>query len=167
MARSNAVRGRAARRKTHWVSVSGAASLSVTGPFLLFTAAIGHEGETIVRVRGLLEVLLTAATAAGDGFSGAFGIAIVTTAAATAGVGSIPTPVTEAGWDGWLLHRFLGIHRTMEVGGPGPHMLLELDSKAMRKANEDESLVGVLDVIEDGTAVMDVIVQARVLSMIG
>jgi len=168
MARRTVVsRGRGVRRRTHWVEALGAvADLTATGSTLLFTSAVGHEGETIVRVRGLFTAVLEVA-GVGDGFFGAFGMAIVTTAAATAGVASIPTPLTEGGWDGWLLHRYFDVARSVQAGGPGEYTRLELDSKAMRKANEDESLVGVLEIAENGVAQMSAQVRVRILSMIG
>jgi len=162
-------RGRsAARRRTHWSEGSGAeAARGATGSIILFSLPSGHEGETVVRVRGLLALVLTTATGVGDGYFGAFGMAIVTTAAATAGVGSIPTPLTEAGWDGWLLHRYFDVAKSVGDGGPGEYARLELDSKAMRKVNEDESIVGVAEYAENGTAVIDTQVRCRILSMFG
>jgi len=166
MARRVVVRtGRSARRRTHWVEQSGAASLTVTSSVLLFTSQFGHEGETIARVRGLLHGLLEVAASVGDGFFGAFGMGVVTSAAAAAGVASIPTPLTEAGWDGWFLHQYFSVGRSLN--GDGESALLQLDSKAMRKGNEDEAVVGVVEVIENGAASMDFQVRVRILSMIG
>ena len=160
--------GRGVRRRTHWVEVNGATSVSTSIAVQLFTTAVGHEGETVVRVRGLGVATLETGNVASAGFFGAFGMAIVTTAASTIGVTAIPTPLTEAGWDGWLLHRYFEIERTGPGGGgAGEIDRLILDSKAMRKANEDESLVGVFEVILSGTAIMNFQVRARVLSMIG
>ena len=165
------VRGRGTRRKTHWTEASGAISLSAAGATLLFTTQAGHEGETVARVRGLLHAELDTANSVADGFFGAFGMAIVTSAAAAAGVASIPTPLTEAGWDGWFLHRYFSVIRggagvAGTAEGAGSHRL-ELDSKAMRKANEDEAIVGVLEVTETGIATMSAQVRVRILSMIG
>ncbi len=53
------------------------------------------EGSTMIRIRGLLNYFLLAGAAAGDGFQGAFGIGIATTAAVAAGIASVPTPITE------------------------------------------------------------------------
>jgi len=160
-------RGSRSRRRTHWIGVNGALSTAASTSVLLFTSQVGHEGETIVRVRGLLTVGLETAASAFDGYFGAFGMAIVTSAAAAAGVGSLPTPITEEGWDGWLLHRYFAIERTLGAGSPGEYDRLQLDSKAMRKANEDEALVGVVELLKNGTSIANVQVRARVLSMIG
>ena len=169
MARRIVTRGvRGVRRRTHWsASLVTPVSVSTSGSLLLFTSPVGHEGETLIRVRGLLSVALQTASAVADGYVGSFGMAIVTTAAATAGVASIPTPSTEAAWDGWLLHRFFDCRRTLGAGSPGEFSRLELDSKAMRKANEDESLVGVIEFTETGTATMLIVASIRFLSMVG
>ena len=121
----------------------------------------------MIRTRGLLLATLESFTAVGDGFFGAIGLGIVTTAAATAGVASIPTPITEAGWDGWLLHRYVAVESSIGAGSPGEVHRLDLDSKAMRKVNEDESIVMVWEGTENGTAVINVQCRVRVLSMVG
>ena len=166
MARATRFRGSTrAKRRTHWVGVNAAASISSTSSLLMANLGIGHEGETIVRVRGLLTAGINSASAVGDGFSGALGIGIVTAAAAAAGVASVPTPLTEVGWDGWMLHQFFGAFRTLGAGGNGEFDRVVLESKAMRKATEDDSLVFVLEVAEIGTATLDVLFRTRVLSM--
>jgi len=168
VARRVVTRGvRASRRLTHWFAAAGAATITVTGSTLLFVIQARHEGETIVRVRGLLSAIMTVGTT-GNGFFGAFGMGKVTSAAAAAGVGSIPTPITEESWDGWLLHQYFNVLRGVSDGGNGAGaMNLELDSKAMRKLSEDEAVVGVLEVVENGTATLDVQTRVRTLWMTG
>jgi len=170
MARRAVTRG--ARRRTHWTEIrSASTALSASTSVLLAVAVVGHEGETLARTRGIFSATLEAYTSAGDGFLGAFGMAIVSTAAATAGIGSIPTPLTEAGWDGWFVHRYFDIRGTIVAGsaaGANANLVrLDIDSKAMRKANEDESIVMVVEVIESGTATLTVVAACRVLSMVG
>jgi len=158
---------RGARRRTHWTELRAVpADFSATGSTLIASAAAGHEGETIVRTRGLVSAVLTAASSSGDGFFGAFGMAIVTVAAATIGITAIPTPLAEAGWDGWFVHRYFDC-RSGLASGSDRLVNLELDSKAMRKANEDEQIVMVLEVIESGTAVMRLGAAVRILSQVG
>ena len=167
MANRVAVRARGARRRTHWTAAAGAVSLTATNNALLTSLPTGHEGETIVRIRGHAHAFLLTAAAVGDGFSGAFGVALVTAAAAAAGIASVPTPIAEAAWDGWMLHQFFDVRSGLvDTGAPGSQSMI-LDSKAMRKANEDESLVFIVEVVEDGTATMDFLFRARILSMIG
>ena len=60
------------------------------------------SGLTLVRTRGQLFATLAVSSAAGDGYTGVWGIGKVTAAAFAAGLTAIPTPITEADWDGWL-----------------------------------------------------------------
>ena len=160
---------RGPRRRTHWARFSGAATVfSSSSSVIMASSATGHEGETLVRVRGALDASLSGVTAANDGFQCALGIGLVTTAAFNAGVASVPVPISDAGWDGWLLHRFFDLRGGIVGDGSVASAIhLELDSKAMRKANEDETLIAVLQAVESGTATMNVFFQSRILSMVG
>ena len=161
---SNVQRGRAPRRQTHWTEASGGVDITSTLVTLLTSLVPAHGGETVVRVRGLLSFVLTSAVTVGDGFIGALGIGVVTSSAAAVGVGSIPTPLTEAGWDGWLLHKYFAAHASVAAQGPGGVVSAELDSKAMRKMTADDRLVFVSEVIEKGAASASLLFRARVLS---
>ena len=156
---------RARRRRTHWTEFIGQqVVLSASVPTLLGSIGADHDGEMLIRTRGLLSLTLITAAAVGDGYVGAFGMGVVTTAAATAGVGSIPTSLTEAGWDGWFLHQYFDIRSGIGAGGP---VLLQyaLDSKAMRKISEDESIIMALEIVETGDASISVVSRTRILSM--
>jgi len=98
---------------------------------------------TVIRERG---VALTASdqTAATELWEGAIGFAVVTEAAAAAGVASMPAPITDADWDGW--YAWYGIQGVIKVGSnigfdANGGYRTEIDSKAMRKVNDEESLV--------------------------
>ena len=156
---------RGPRRRTHWSEISGAVTVTATGATLLSSLPGDHQGETLIRSRGLAVTTLEAGNTVGDGFFGAIGLAIVSAAAAAAGVGSVPTPITEAAWDGWLMHRYISAVRAFEVGGPGLYTQYELDSKVMRKVTEDDALILVVDVVETGTATMSIEARIRLLSM--
>ena len=69
-------------------------------------ASAGVDGLTVIRIRGELNVYLTSSGALGNGFVGAFGIGKATDAAILSGIASVPTPLTEDSWDGWLYHRY-------------------------------------------------------------
>jgi len=160
---------RGSRRPTHWFGFGfNAFTISASGATLLATAAGDHADETIVRVRGYFEALLLSATSVGDGFIGAIGLAVATTAATNAGIGSLPTPITEESWDGWLLHRYFGCRGGI-VGDSGDSgwEALQLDSKAMRKITEDESFFWAIEVTETGASTIQVVGRVRVLSMSG
>ena len=123
-------------------------------------ASVLADGTTLVRTRGRLQIFLLSGTTAGDGFSGAFGIAVVTLAAFNAGVASIPTPITEQSWDGWLFWQAVQIHTAGalnggvstdidQLGGQISAQTFEIDSKAMRKLRIDDVIVGVMELTEN------------------
>ena len=111
----------------------------------VFTPIVG--GETLIRTRGMLG--FQSDQAAADEFQlGAYGIAVVTEQAATIGITAVPTPATDAAWGGWLYHTyfFAGMDFISAVGvEPGMMHTFPIDSKAMRKVDEDERLVTVVE----------------------
>jgi len=137
--------------------------------------AILTDGVTLIRSRGEFLLFLRLATAAGDGFTGAFGIAKATAAAVVAGVASVPTPLTEDSWDGWLYHRFFSCisagpiavataaQEALQVNNVSAGVRFEVDSKAMRKADIDESFYAVIEVIEVGTSELTWAFNSRLL----
>ena len=121
---------------------------------------------TVMRTRGLLEYFLIGTGGAdGDGFVGAMGIGKCTRAAFDAGIASVPTPITEMSWDGWLFHQFIGAH-TPDItfgGSPGVYARLDVDSKAMRKLDSDEILYAAFEVVEIGVHALNVFFNSRML----
>ena len=133
------------------------------------------DSLTLIRTRGSFSCHLESATTQGDGFHGAIGIGKATLAAFTAGVASVPTPITEEAWDGWLYHRYF----TINAGGPiaaataadqqnqvnnvTAALRDEVDSKAMRKIDVDSVFYFAIEVIEFGTATMDFSFNSRML----
>ena len=124
------------------------------------------DGITLIRTRGELLLGLKTAAAAQNGFHGAFGIGKATKAAVTAGAASIPTPITEEAWDGWLYHRYFSIispgpiaaataaQEALQANSTLAAVRIEVDSKAMRKWDVNEAMFAVIEVIEIGTATM-------------
>ena len=142
-------------------------ALTATGQQLGTSVVLVTEAEaTIVRLRGDFLVFLTAATAQGDGFSGAFGVGLVSNEAFNAGQAAVPGPVSEQDWDGWLYHRFFhsfSPNSGISVSEQAIIQRVEIDSKAMRKWSEGYTLTPVVEVLEEGTAVGEVWFQSRVL----
>ena len=144
------------RRRTGWEEGPGIQTLS---QFTTSTAAIlgagqsfNLDGFTIVRIRGLLDMFLTTATANGSGFVGAFGIGIVTDAAFAVGITAVPTPLTEIEWEGWMYHQFISVHGpagTTAFPAISAGSQIVVDTKAMRKIGSDEVLMAVIEVTED------------------
>jgi len=172
-------RQRGPRRQTEWVTGPGLATglqapFSASGPALVNGRFDFGTDATLVRLRGRMRLILDTSTALG-GYVGAFGIAKVTTAAATVGVSAIPTPVTEALWDGWLYHQHIQLISGDAIAGSGVSLAgnqangttaaldLVIDSKAMRKFENLESIVAVMELTELGTATMNWMVDTRFL----
>jgi len=169
-------RGRmAARRRTSWELGPGdCVETSVIGTGTVFigmalTPTI--DGLTLARLRGRFSMFLTAASAAGDGFCGAFGIGLATAAAVSAGIGSVPTPITEQAWDGWLfwepIQLFAGDKTAGDVNWLPAVSQFVVDTKAMRKLVVEDALYAVLEVeVEEGTATAEVRFDSRTLMML-
>ena len=163
-------RSRGQTRKVGWGS--GPGGTSVTSFFVSSSSILGSgvvpssDGITLVRLRGTCLIHLSAATAVTDGFGGAIGVAVVTDRAFAAGIGSIPTPLTSDGFDGWLWHSFFEVHAgvSADITGPYATQRFDVDSKAMRKLTVGQTICAVIEIVEDPTAVLDVYFNSRTLS---
>ena len=170
------------RRKTSWaigpnIGADGAIQ-TITGSSAVLATTGGNfnfDGDTLVRTRGELNLFLTVANASKDGFHGAFGIAIVSAAAFVAGAASVPTPLTEDNWDGWLYHRFFSCfsggviaaataaQEESQVNNSAAAVRVEVDSKAMRKVATDMTIFACFESVEVGTAQMAWSFNSRLL----
>ena len=160
------------RRLTAWELGPGFTDGSSQG-FTASTSTIIGSGVTpvdpnltVVRLRGYVELIMQAATAAVDGFSYGIGIGIVTADAFSVGVTAVPNPIDDADWPGWIWHK-LGALSAPVAGGfgatPSDNQIIEIDSKAMRKFRLNETLFTTVQVFETGTAIMAVRSMTRVL----
>ena len=171
---------RSVRRKTSWSNGPGqtAPQTVINGTSsnlanLGFTAL--SDGLTIVRVRGELMLWLSSAAASLDGFAGALGIGIVNTQAFLAGAASVPMPITEMDWEGWMYHRIIQLKsggaiassastEQDETNAVTAALRLVIDTKAMRKISGEETIFAALEVFEVGTAVLNWSINSRMLS---
>ena len=170
------------RRKTSWAigPNTGAAGegqqISASSTVLATTGSqFGSDGLTMIRTRGELLLVLTAATAAQDGFHGAFGLGLVTAQAFTAGAASLPSPLDEKDWDGWYYHRFYSCiaggtvagattsSQRNQVNATAAAIRIEVDSKAMRKGSTDMITFAALQSVEIGGATMRFMYNSREL----
>ena len=157
------------RRLTSWDEGVGGGSPVVESAtitrFLGSALQFDGDGLTLVRTRGEFMANLTAASAAGAGYVGAVGIGLATFAAVTAGIASVPTPITEQGWDGWIwwspIYCFAG--RADEVEGGLANQRLVIDTKGMRKLHEEDALYAAIEVTEVGAASLNVALDTRML----
>jgi len=163
---------RSPRRKTAWGVGPSSDNLVITST----TSALWTQGvvlnlsdaATLVRTRGEYLLRLTTSAAITDGFLVGLGIGVVTSAAFNAGVASVPTPITEESWDGWLWHKFVNLFPVTTTIADGANALAvaargEIDSKAMRKINQDMTVFGAIETIEVGVATVRFGVDSRLL----
>ena len=168
---SRGFRTRSPGRRVGWspgpksAAQGASVGFSATGAILgTISSQATLDGLTIVRLRGECTAQLVTASSQGDGFSCAVGVALVTTAALTAGVASVPTPLTEEGWDGWLYHRYFQLFAGAAIAAAtaaqqidlthptSAAVRFEVDSKAMRKDTVDNAVMVVFEAVEVGTA---------------
>ena len=170
---------RSRRRTSAWEEGVGGvavqAQITASGTTLVTSAlAAAVDGLTLVRTRGRLQLFLTAAGSPLDGFAGAFGIGLATAAAVTAGAASVPGPITEQDWDGWLYWTPLQIIAVGIIDGSAATDSdnmnavtaakdIEVDSKAMRKLGLGDSLYGALELSETGVATLNWRFDSRML----
>ena len=158
---------RGPRRLTSWGFGPGnnaEAQLSASSAVIVGAGVTFGSAGTVVRIRGRFGAYLVSFTSAGDGYIGAVGIGLAATAAFDAGIASLPTPITEEGWDGWLWHSFFGVHGGVAAASENAgHIELVIDSKAMRKVSGDMVVFAALEVVESGTAVMNISLNSRML----
>ena len=160
-------------RQTSWVSgPSGNLPISSVGTNLFATGLQATDsGLTLVRSRGELVLQMISAAAGLDGFSRiAAGLCIVSENAFNAGAGSIPDPLVDIAWDGWLwfwtgsLFSVFNKAITDDEGSASSGIRIEIDSKAMRKFKNSDVCCAVLsNQNEVGTAVYEAKISARLL----
>ena len=174
--RSSRVPATGFRPQTSWELGPGsgaATALSGSTPAfmgLAITPAI--DAITWMRCRGYFSIYLTLATAANDGFTGAVGIGLASLAAVMAGIGSVPTPITELTSENWLWHHMFSIKGAQQFtagGGPGTEqqgtvIQIPIDSKAMRKLDTSLAVYAAIELgTEVGTAAAIAHLQTRIL----
>ena len=160
MARSRgSFRGRSPqRRRTGWEEGPGTLTLLTVASSTTNILGLGQEsqfdGLTVVRLRGVVELALTIATAVGDGFTGAIGIGKVSSPAFAIGATAVPMPIDEVEWEGWLWHQFFSIHATKSTPTEKAPTVIEIDSKAMRKFDSQEVMFCAIQATLTGTATL-------------
>ena len=152
------------RRSTNWISLfddpDNALSVADNGAALLLTRTIVSSvvaPSTIVRIRGQVGLSGTLPVNSLLGI----GIAVVSDQAAALGITAVSHPITDSEWDGWLWTD------SRYIGSGNFNTLNEwpIDSKAMRKWDDDQSLVVVAENIgiNVGGGAIIVSVNARLL----
>ena len=144
--------GRGRRQPTGWTRsiATGSQVVAAGTKVLIATANLDPTGisRTVRRTRGVFTIS-SDQEAAQEEQIGAFGIIVINSVALTAGVASIPGPITEASDDGWFVWQPFGQLGAVTVSGanarPTPNYWYEYDSKAMRKVEEGFGLAFVVE----------------------
>ncbi len=136
------------RRQSVWLQFLPAQTImTATGGTIIFSlnaAALALRPFTVVRSHWELQLQSDQAAAIERQLIG-FGTVIVSDEASTAGVASIPTPVTEAGSDLWFLHRFVFADESNLTDRTRSGTRMTIDSKAMRKCDIGQDLLVVAE----------------------
>ena len=111
---------------------------------------VAEAKATIVRIRGNALVTLSVVDIAAEGFVGALGLGVFTAEAFAAGAASMPGPLVDSDWDGWMWHSFFQVLSVANTGEGSVMQRFEIDTKAMRKLEDSQILAGVAEVTERG-----------------
>ena len=146
-------------------------SHSVAGKIIWNLGQTAVGGVTIVRIRGAVSGWLEVVTTIGDGFSEvAFGIGIVSQDAFAIGGTAMPGPISDPGWD-WMWIGYLGAViglNTTERNDGIDAFRLEIDTKAMRKMQPNQTIFGILETeSEIGAATLSFGAMTRMLAKLG
>ena len=168
--RSRFLQVRAQKRAVSWSEgPTGTHSITANQSTLFTTGQQALVDLTVVRIRGELLLGLGAVDALLSGFPRiAFGLCNVTENAFNAGVTSIPTPLTDIAWDGWMYH-WVGSLRaianaTLANAEGLTNMRLVVDTKAMRKMHATDVTCAVIETAgEVGTVTLAADLSSRML----
>ncbi len=133
-------------RETIWISLPDIATSLASGVAVLTgvlnAAALALRPFTIVRTHVTWQ-LRSDQEAADESYGASIGFAIVSEQASAIGVTAIPTPITDRGSDLFFLYDigFGRMANATAVGFTDVGVLQKVDSKAMRKVNDDQDLV--------------------------
>jgi len=138
---------RATKRQVTWVPPADQGYVAVAGSGATLIAsfdpfASGFIKPTVVRTRGQVSVQLAAYS--GDlSIVGAIGMGVVSDQAFGIGITAIPEPFDEAGWDGWFVWRSFSYRYEFHTAASSLKASwdFEVDSKAMRKISDNETIV--------------------------
>jgi len=134
---------RSSRRLTAWAQSDWqTGTMSAEGGLVLASlnaAALLLRPFTIIRSHYELQITSDQG-AAPESQLGAFGVCVVSQQASAIGVTAIPTPVTDGGSDLFLVHQYYAGFGDTSVSDRAATRIT-IDSKAMRKVNEDQDMV--------------------------
>ncbi len=146
------IRGGSRRRETLWLGGTVfrqtlAAVTSVALVQVLNAAALALRPFTIVRTRGQLNVH-SDQSGASQSYGASYGDAVVSEQASTIGVTAVPTPTVDSSSDLWstyemMISEFVFGSAASFIAAAGITRII--DSKAMRKVEDGQDLVAVVE----------------------
>jgi len=155
------------RRATLWAQIAPLRTNMAAGVAVLTSqlnaAALLLRPFTIVRTRGFL-LVRSDQVAATEDYGAAMAYAVVSEQAAAIGVTAVPTPDTDRASDFFFVYEEL--HGELDGGSSGPTELgkyTAFDSKAMRKVDEDQTMVIVAENTADSTDAVSITEGGRFL----
>ena len=169
-ARSRAVSG---RRPTTWLGFADTDFVAVAANSTSIVTAIGEATwasfpePTIVRIRGMLDVMVNPVGANNDDVRWGAGLGMISAQAFAAGASAVHAPLSNSDWGGWMWWA-TGVMRQRstysEFSAPQAGVSVVIDSKAMRKVENDSLLVCVVETLNGaGSAGVLISAAARVL----
>ena len=152
MVRSHRVVRRAgSQRQKTWVGPANQSDIAIGSGLSVIMSSFDPAASfmlapTIIRTRGTLAIWPTAFGVDLD-FAGAYGLCIVSNEAFAAGAASVPRPFDDANWGGWIVWQSFGGHLEFSsgVGVNLEQLRYEINSKAMRKIKDNETVVEVCE----------------------
>ena len=144
---------RGARRETSWLDIEPVNLTAADGPqsaitHVMTAAELAKRPFTVIRTHYHL-MLQSDQGAASENYHLAIGACVVSSQAVAIGVAAVPTPAIDAASDLWFLHGWLSGRFSFFSGSSfneGSYFEKDFESKAMRKVNDDEEIIFVIDV---------------------
>ena len=150
MARKRFFRGGRQVRETMWITLDATstnfASASSAALILSLNAGgLALRPFTIVRTRGNW-IVRSDQNAVTEFYQVGLGVAVVSEQASAIGVTAVPTPFTDLGSDLFMVHQIqAGAIQVASAVGFQNIQSVDYDSKAMRKVNDDQDVVVLLE----------------------
>jgi len=149
------------RRETRWIqgtflSTTLASTNAVAITTSLSAVGLALRPFTVVRTRGQMHVRADQ-TSASENYAVQMGFCIVSEQALAIGVTAVPTPDTDGDSDLWYVYESLfgNIDVTTDIGRLESGQSASYDSKAMRKVEDGEQLIQVMECPVSSAIILD------------
>jgi len=135
-------------------TLSNAVAISHT----MTAAELAKRPFTVVRTHLFVSMSSDQNSANEDQVAG-IGLCVVSSQAVATGVAAVPTPITDLSSDLWFVHQLMMSDYTFQSAtgtNPRAGLPFEIDSKAMRKVNDDQEIIVCTEVssLGDGASML-------------